>query len=270
VDRKGHAALRKLLPQPVFDWRLGGLLFCYFCGSFGALLAPSQETEQPQPSPVDSLGQELSPGPWLAEPTQALSLANLGLRGRRGRFRWRLGLRGRARGLSLALWLAELARVLFAGALGLAELGRRRFRLAPWLAELAQALSLAPGLRSWRRRFPLAPWACGAGAGAFAGALACGAGAGAFAGALACGAGSRRFSLAPCLRSWRRRFRHIRSWSGLRCRGRLVQLVADVRWLARSGDPAPPRTSRRPLAAPAAREFAYKIASRIVCRLDSA
>jgi len=124
---------------------------------------------------------------------------------------WRLRGAGAAQ-LSPALGLQSRAEA-FAGALACGA--GAVLSLAPWLAEPARGF-----------RWPLA---CGAGAGAFAGALACeparcfrrhlG---------LRCW---RVLSPAPWLASRRGCFRCIRSGSGLRYRRRLVQLVADVRWL---------------------------------------
>jgi hypothetical protein len=180
------------------------------------LLAPSQEPEQPQPSPVGSHWPALSPGPWLVELVRELALAP-----------WLAEL---AQELSLAPWLPEAAQepVL---APWLAELAQE-LSLAPWLpeaaqepvlalwlAELAQELSLAPWLAEPAQQLALAPWA----------------------------AESAR-QLSP--HSQRERTAMPREACSIG-RGRSMA--------ARSGDPALPRTSPRPLAAPAARVFAIRL-----------
>jgi len=135
-----------------------------------------------------------------------------------------------ARGLSLALWLAEPARGLSL-APWLAE-PAQGLSLAPWLVELARVLSLAPWLAEPARVLSLTPWLAEP---------------------------ARVLSLAP----WLAEPARVLSQYSQRERAAIPQeacLIGRGRSMAaRSGDPAPPRTSRRPLAAPAAREFAIRL-----------
>jgi hypothetical protein len=167
------------------------------------LLAPSQEPEQPQPSPVGSHWPALSPEPWLVELAQEPALAPC--------------LAEPAQELSLAPWLAESAQELSL-APWLAE-PAQELSLVPWLVELAQELALVPWLAEPARQLSLAPWA----------------------------AESAR-QLSPHSQQERAAMPREACSIG---RGRSMA--------ARSGDPALPRTSPRPLAAPAAREFAIRL-----------
>src|SRR6267142_2813698 len=103
---------------------------------------------------------------------------------------------------------------------------------APWLAELARVLSLAPWLAELARVLSLAPWLAEL---------------------------ARVLSLAP----WLAELARVLSLYSQRERAAIPQeacLIGPGRSMAaRSGDPAPPRASRRPLAAPAAREFAIRL-----------
>jgi hypothetical protein len=180
------------------------------------LLAPSQEPEQPQPSPVGSHWPALSPEPWLVELAQETALAP-----------W---LAEPAQELSLAPWLVELAQEL-APAPWLAE-PAQELSLAPWLAELAQELSLAPWLAELAQELSLAPWLAEP---------------------------ARQLSLAP----WAAESARQLSPHSQQERAAMPQEACSIgrgrSMAARSGDPALPRTSPRPLAAPAARVFAIRL-----------